>query len=75
MLLGVETNNKRRNIDNLFSNAKRKRGSASAPSLGSRYIEKQLKPIPDVSLSDQDTGVVDALRQTQLENACLQPSL
>lgn len=74
MLLGVETNNKRRNIDNLFSNAKRK-GLASAPSLGSRYIENQLKPIPDVSLSDQDTGVVDALRQAQLENACLQPSL
>lgn len=52
VLLGVETNNKRRNIDDLFSNAKRKRWLASVSSLGSSYIENKLKPIPNVPLPD-----------------------
>lgn len=52
MLLGVETNDKRRNIDNLFSNAKRKIRLASVSSLGSRYIKILLKLIPNVSLPD-----------------------
>lgn len=52
VLLGVETNDKRRDIDNLFSNATRKRGLTSFTYLGSRYIKILLKSIPDMSLPD-----------------------
>jgi len=50
VLLGVEADNERRDVDNLLANA-------------------------DVTLTDQDTGVVDGLGQTDLEDLGLQATL
>lgn len=50
MLLGVQSNHERRNVDNLLADS-------------------------DVSLGDQDSGVVDGSGQAQLEDLGLQSSL
>ena len=50
MLLGIETNDERRNVDNLLANA-------------------------DVSLADQDTGVVNRLSKAEFVDASLQTAL
>lgn len=50
MLLGIETNDERRDVDNLLADT-------------------------DVSLADEDTGVVDRLGETELVNAGLKTTL
>lgn len=77
MFLAVETDDKGRDIDDLFSDTGHshvsicpKAGSAQLLSRGAQDL-----PIPDMSLSDQNSGVVDTLGQPKLVHASLQSSL
>ena len=68
MLLRVETDNKRGDVDNLLADTMHKDGSEFRWQLTSDNA-------PDVSLPDQDTGVVDGLRETALEDLRLETTL
>ena len=68
VLLGVETNNERRYVDDLLANAVRTT-DVSNGTLAWPY------DIPNVSLSDQDTSVMDRLREANLEDLGLETTL
>jgi hypothetical protein len=65
VLLGVETDDERRNIYDLFAD------TAIDFSM-SGDIDSRRGYIPDVALADEHTGVVNALREAKLENLGLE---
>lgn len=70
MLLGVETNYIRGNIDDLFTD------TVSTISAGLLLSKKILGDfIPDVALLDQNTSVVDGLSKAKLQDDRLQAAL
>lgn len=69
VLLGVEADHVRRNVDDLLADT---RQNKSAYIKSPQYI---MVCVPDVALLDQDTGVVDRLGETKLVDAGLQTAL
>lgn len=69
MLLGVETNDEGWDIDDLLADAE----SLRKVRRFSKCIMKVANG-PDVPLSDQDTGMVDALGQSNFKHLCLEPA-
>ena len=68
MLLGIETDDERRNVDDLLANTTQD-VSMDEIALG-KYCYS-----PDVSLADKDTGVMDGLGKTELVDAGLKTTL
>jgi hypothetical protein len=70
MFLGVETNDEGGHVDNLLADA------AELYNSQPNRADMQTKLVaPNVSLPDQNSGMMNALRQTTLENLSLQPPL
>lgn len=69
VLLGVEADHVRRNVDDLLADTRR---NVSVYMKCPQYI---MVCVPDVALLDQDTGVVDRLGETKLVDAGLQTAL
>jgi hypothetical protein len=69
VFLGVETNDKRGDVDDLLAHT----------TIQDKTVETQVnrmsQDIPNVSLSDENTRMMYAFRQSELENLSLQPSL
>ena len=67
MLLGVEADHERGDVDDLLANTVAK--------LVTQLIETFRRDIPDVALADEHTSVVDGLSKTKLVDAGLKTAL
>ena len=67
MLLGIETDDERGDVDDLLAD--------TASHVSSAPNTRATSDIPDVPLLDKDTGVVDGLGKTGLEDLGLQAAL
>jgi hypothetical protein len=68
VLLRVEAHNERWDIDDLLSNT-------VTLKLEERVVRGQENTVPDVSLLDENAGVMNALGETELVNAGLETAL
>lgn len=78
VLLRVETDNERGNVDDLLADAVESHpNTKSVRLIGVTQDENGEKKgnVPDVSLDNEDTGVVDALCKTALEDLGLETAL
>lgn len=69
VLLGVQADHERRHVDDLLTDTVTNESAKVLPLLGERVA------IPDVTLLDQDTSVVDGLGEAKLVDAGLQTTL
>lgn len=69
MLLGVETNNKRRNVDDLFPDA------AVSNQYWKRVRLSSIGYLPNVTLTNENTSVMNTLCQPELVDTSLKSSL
>ena len=71
MFLRVETDDERRDVDNLFANTATDGGSGM---LMASWVWGGWN-VPDVPLADEHAGVVNGLRQAALEDLSLETTL
>jgi hypothetical protein len=69
MLLGVESDNERWDVDDLLSNTISRLENVTFP------IIRKCDILPDVSLADENSGVMDGLCQSELVDTSLQSAL